>query len=232
MPTRQRAVLATAALAMSALALWPREVPASIEDQRARLPPSPQSDACVDEVSGTWRAHVYYARLRDWYRYELRIHREGDALRGTITLRGWTGRPEESEPPACRPGLRDAEWSETVVGTVTRAAEGTTVRFDATSWRVERTHCGDPSGDYALDHFAGLLDTARQEFTSINTYTFGNGETFADPTLFRRVECVRRSGTSGDPSQAQRPRVVVEGLGQAAPPPMPAQRRSRFGCGR
>jgi hypothetical protein len=61
---------------------------ASIEDQRARLPPVPNMNECIDEVSGVWRAHVYYARLRDWYRYELRIQRHGDVRTGSIWLRG------------------------------------------------------------------------------------------------------------------------------------------------
>ncbi len=229
MTTPRRTVFATGVLLVSALALWPRELPASVEDQRARLPPAPQAEGCVDEVSGVWRAHVYYSRLRDWYRYELHITRVGDTLSGSITLRGWTGRPEESEPPPCRPGLRDAEWTEVATGAVSRAAQGTTVRFDATTWRLDRTHCGNPSAEYALDHFSGALDAQRQEFVSTNTYTFGSGETFSDPTVFRRVSCPQRVGAS---QSAERPRVIVEGAG-AAPPPMPeARRRSRFGCGR
>jgi hypothetical protein len=227
MTTVRRTALGTGVLVVSALALWPRDLPASVEDQRARLPAAPEATGCADEVSGVWRAHVYYQRLRDWYRYELRVERRGDALTGSIHLRGWTGRPEETEPPPCRPGLRDAEWSEPATGSVSRGANGLTVRFDATSWRLERTHCGSPSGDYALDHFSGLLDERRQEFTSTNTYTFGNGETFADPTLFRRVSCTPRA------SSESRPRVVVEGVGAQPPPALPsARRRSLFGCGR
>jgi len=227
MATRQRSSLAVGVLLVGALALWPRDLPASIEDQRARLPPAPQANECVDDVSGVWRAHVYYSRLRDWYRYELRIQRTGDALTGSIHLRGWTGRPEETEPPVCRPGLRDAEWSETATGSVSQTAQGTFVRFDATSWRVERTHCGSASGDYALDHFAGLIDAQRQEFTSINSYTFSSGERFEDPTLFRRVECPRRAGGAG-PTQ---PQVIVQGLGSQPPPALPEPRRRRlFGC--
>lgn len=230
MPTRQRTALALGVLVVSSLALWPRDLPASIEDQRARLPPAPQASECTDDVSGVWRAHVYYTRLRDWYRYELRIQRSGDALTGSILLRGWTGRPEETEPPVCRPGLRDAEWSETATGSVSQTPQGTAVRFDGTSWRVERTHCGSASGDYALDHFAGLIDGQRQEFTSINSYTFSSGERFEDPTLFRRVECVRRASA---PSAAQRPQVIVQGVGTQAPPALPETRRRRlFGCSR
>ncbi|MBL8682392.1 MAG: hypothetical protein JNK05_24715 [Myxococcales bacterium] len=230
MPTNKRArrtVLLFGVACVATLALWPRDLPASIEDQRARLPPPPDPNACADEVSGIWRAHVYYARLRDWYRYELRIARTGDALTGTILLRGWTGTPSENEPPACRPGLRDAEWSEPATGVVTRDARGTTVRFDATSWRLERTHCGRPSDEYALDHFTGLLDGARQEFTSINSYTFPNGDHFEDPTLFRRVQCTPRDGAG--------PRVttVVVPTGTNVPPPMPEGRRRRlFSCAR
>jgi hypothetical protein len=225
-PTR-RIALSGALLTMCALALWPRDLPASIEDQRARLPPAPEPDGCADEVSGVWRAHVYYSRLHDWYRYELRIARQGDALTGTIHLRGWTGTPTETEPPACRPRLRDAEWSEVASGAVTQTPQGLQVRFDATSWRLERTHCGEPGGDYALDHFAGQLDGPRQEFTSINTYTFGNGDTFADPTLFRRVSCTPRAGAG-----PQRPAVIVRPSGADVPPPLPNARRRLFSCSR
>jgi hypothetical protein len=222
----RRTPLVMGVCALCAMALWPREVPASVEDQRARLPPAPQPEGCADEVSGVWRAHVYYARLRDWYRYELRITREGDTLRGTIWLRGWNGRPDEPEPPPCRPGLRDAEWTELAEGAVTRGPEGTTVRFDATSWRLERTHCGNASGEYALDHFSGRLDVERQEFTSLNSYSFGGGERFQDPTLFRRVQCV--------PREASAPRITtVVRETREAPPPLPSRRRRPlFSCAR
>jgi hypothetical protein len=211
---------------MCALALWPRDLPASIEDQRARLPPAPEPDGCADEVSGVWRAHVYYSRLHDWYRYELRIARQGDALTGTIHLRGWTGTPTETEPPACRPRLRDAEWSEVASGAVTRTPQGMHVRFDATSWRLERTHCGEPGGDYALDHFAGQLDGPRQEFTSINTYTFGNGDAVS-PRLVHAPRGGERAATRGDraaerggrsPAAAERETAVVLVLSVSVPP--------------
>lgn len=207
---------------MSTLALWPRESPASIEDQRARLPPPPPPATCSDPVSGVWHAHVYYARLHDWYRYELNIQRNGDQLTGTIHLRGWNGTLQETEPPRCRPGLRDAEWSEVASGSVSNNQE---IRFEATSYRVEREHCGSAGGDYALDRFAGTLNPTTQEFVSINTYTFSNGETFSDPTLFRRVSCPT-GPSAGEPP---RPQVVVIPSNEA---PLAPPRRRLFSCSR
>jgi hypothetical protein len=206
--------------AISVVALWPRELPASIEDQRARLPAPAQPAQCADPVAGTWQAHVYYARLHDWYRYELRIVRVGNQLSGTIWLRGWNGTVQETEPPACRPGLRDAEWSEVASGVVQE--DGKTLQFNAQSFRVEREHCGHAGGDYALDRFAGTIDPARQEFVSVNTYTFSNGETFSDPTLFRRTACP-------GPVETQRPTVVVVPSPEVRVAP---QRRRMFSCSR
>jgi hypothetical protein len=227
----RRFALSSAVLTLSALALWPRELPASIEDQRARLPPAPAPQGCADEVSGVWRAQVYYSRLRDWYRYELRLTRVGDTLSGTILLRGWSGRPDEPEPPRCRPGLRDAMWSEVATGSVGRGPGGIIVQVDAVSWKLERTLCGDASGEYALDHFTGPLDATRQEFTSINRYTFGQGETFEDPTLFRRIDCPPATHAPG--AITPRTGVIVQPPAVTIPPPVSSARPRRgFSCSR
>ncbi|MDP3277109.1 MAG: hypothetical protein Q8Q09_18095 [Deltaproteobacteria bacterium] len=209
---------------MGWVGLRPQSAPASIEDQRARLPPTQVRGGCSDEVSGRWIAHVYYAQLRDWYRYELLLTQRGDVLSGSIRLRGWTGTPSESEPPACRPGLRDAEWSEPAEGLVIRGPDGLSVRVDATSVRIEATHCGSASGTFALDHFAGRIDPTTQEFVSTNTYTFG-AQTLTDLTVFRRVACA--DGASPSPPIA--PTVTVP---QAHEDPSPRPSRRAFRCGR
>lgn len=208
---------------MTALAIWPRNLTASIEDQRTRLPASPPAATCADSVSGIWRAHVYYARLHDWYRYELNITRNANTLSGSIRLRGWNGTLQETEPPPCRPGLRDAEWSEVAAGTVD--ATNTQIRFEASSYHVEHEYCGSAGGDYALDRFAGTIDLEKQEFVSINTYTFSNGETFSDPTLFRRVSCPAPAGATVQ----VRPEVTIVPASEA---PLAPRRRRLFSCSR
>src|SRR5690606_32461469 len=59
---------------------------------------------CDDPIEGIWTAHRYSPARRDWARMSLRIEREGDELRGTITSRVWSGLPSDRRPLPCAPG--------------------------------------------------------------------------------------------------------------------------------
>ncbi|HEY8427073.1 MAG TPA: hypothetical protein VIL20_01810, partial [Sandaracinaceae bacterium] len=69
----------------------PSRAPATIAEQRARLPPAAE---CDDEiVAGIWRSHAYNAQFGDWAVFTLTIRRvpgHPDQLVGTITNHSWT----------------------------------------------------------------------------------------------------------------------------------------------
>lgn len=207
---QRRAVAALLATALAALVLFPGIGRATIEEQRARLPPPA---TCADGVEGVWLSHTYNPDYQDWYMFTLRIRRRAAGspqLIGEIESHSWDGSPQEAEPPACRPGLN--HW------TVFMSAEGTLVNglvhFWGTSWRVKDTFCGYAPGpsSYNLDHFSGQIDPAIQEFQSVNN---DGGRSVNDPTVFRRIGCL-------EPPPV--PHV------QVAPPPFYPTARSG-GCG-
>ncbi len=181
---RRRAILALLAAALAAVVLFPGIGRATIEEQRARLPPPA---TCPDGVEGVWLSHTYNPDYQDWYMFTLRIRRKapGSAeLIGEIESHSWDGTPQEAEPPACRAGLN--HW------TVAMPAQGTEVNglvhFWGTSWHVKESFCGSSPGlgSYNLDHFSGQIDPAIQEFQSVNN---DGGRSVNDPTVFRRIGC-------------------------------------------
>jgi hypothetical protein len=192
--------------------LSPRVAPATIEDQRSRLPP-PAFECGEDPIVGIWQAHAYYAHVRQWYRFELTIAREDPAQRaaltGTIHVEFWDGGPERAQPPACaEPGDR--------AGVLERAegrSEGLELRFDATDWR-DLELCDKAVRGYLLDHFSGTVDPERMEFQSLLN---ADAPEWRDvPTVFRRVRC-------GSADRDAAPRVTVR-----APPYQPPE---QGGCG-
>ena len=70
---RRRAFAALVAGAVTGLALFPGVGYATIEEQRARLPPPA---TCADGVEGVWLSHTYNPVYRDWYMFTLRIRRK------------------------------------------------------------------------------------------------------------------------------------------------------------
>lgn len=182
---RRRAFAALVAGAVVGLALFPGIGHATIEEQRARLPPPA---TCADGVEGVWLSHTYNPTYSDWYMFTLRIRRKAAGskeLVGEIESHSWNGSQEDTEPPACRIGLD--HW------TVFMPAEGTEVNglvhFGGTSWRVKDAFCGTAPtpGTYNLDHFSGQIDPAIQEFQSVNN---DGGRSVNDPTVFRRIGCL------------------------------------------
>jgi len=170
---------------MVGILLVPGTAPATVEEQRARLPPAAH---CEDPVTGVWKSHKHDPRYGDWYIFTLHVKRseqDDSRLTGTIQAHSWTGGPQQEEPPPCAPGV----WHWTVMmnaeGSVTPSGE---IRFWGTDWRPENAFCGRMlgPGEYNTDHFSGTIDPAIQEFQSVNN---DGGRSIDDPTVFRRISC-------------------------------------------
>ena len=176
-----------AALALATLACWlvPREGHATIEEQRARLPP-PAAD-CTDPVEGVWLAHQFDAERRPqrWHTFTLEIKRVGESsrdLEGTILGHFWNGTPADKNTPPCRPGGYESMVRMPAKGTI----EGQEVTFWGTSWTREAVPCGS-AGGYNLDKFSGKIDPKILEFQSVNN---DGGESVNEPHVFRRIRCL------------------------------------------
>ena len=78
-------------------------VPATVAEQRQRLPAAAE---CDDPIAGVWRAHVYRPDIRRWTlnTMELRWSPDRSKLLSSYENHYWRGGPEDSEPPPCRPG--------------------------------------------------------------------------------------------------------------------------------
>lgn len=193
------------------ISLGPALAPATIEDQRSRLPP-PAFECEADPISGVWQAHAYYAHVGQWYLLELSIERDPgrpESLRGTIRSEFWDGGPELAQPPLCT----EAGERAAVIQTASGQAEGLALRFDAIDWR-DLAACGPFSGAYLLDHFSGTIEPERMEFQSLLN---ADAPEWKDvPTVFRRVRC-------GPGSAVLEPKIIV------APPPY--EPPAREGCG-
>jgi hypothetical protein len=196
-----------------ALTLGPALAPATIEEQRQRLPPP--AEACGDDpIAGVWRAHVYYAHVQQWYMTRIEIERDaadasGERLVGSIYSEFWDGGPEHTLPPACDgPGNRSA-----VNERATGHARGVALEVDAIDWR-DAAVCGPTSFGYLLDHFSGTVDIERMEFQSLLN---ADAPEWQDvPTVFRRIACSQNQ-------PAPEPKIAI-----APPPYEPVERE---GCG-
>lgn len=199
---------------VAGLTVRPAEAPATVAEQRARLPPPAE---CDDPIAGTWRGLTWYPHHREWFEFTLEIQRvpgKDGELSGSILADFWDGVPEVSEPGACTgPGNR-VLVRQPAVGTF----DGKQVTFRGTSWKVERVVCGEWSGDYAVERFRGTLEPERQEFQSVNDWREGDGD--EEPTVFRRIRCP--DAPSDGPVE---PRPAE---GSARPPPF--QPRVKSGC--
>ncbi|MCC6525554.1 MAG: hypothetical protein IT373_23085 [Polyangiaceae bacterium] len=185
-----RARMAAVALGALALVLAPRSAPASVSEQRARLPPPA---FCEDPVVGVWRAHVFHERHGFWGIYVLDIHRKSGSpneLVGTMTGEEWPGGAGDAEPGTCQGAVR---WRFHVTMNATGRYDAGEVRFDGLDWKIDRVLCGTlPEGfRYNPDHYSGRIDPAIQEFQSVNN---DGGIAVNEPIVFRRVTCRDESG--------------------------------------
>ncbi len=147
--------------------------------QRALLP---NGGRCDDPIAGVWRAQKFRASERTWVRFVLRIRREGDALRGTITSRIWSGSPSNPQPGTCTPFGFDHTWRMSAGGRL----EGNSVTFGSRSARLVEQHCPSSDARYAPDSFSGTVDPLREVFESHNN---DGAFDIDEPYTFRRVAC-------------------------------------------
>ena len=203
-----------------AMVLLPSLAPATVEEQRARLPPPA---VCADPLEGVWVSHKYESPYDEWMIFTLDLRRDprGAAsptvlgvvgrtpIVGRITARAWFGSgPQGSAPPAWAPGIHPWEVGMSAEG----FADGGRIELWGTRWAVQNVWCGPRSFGYNLDHFTGVIDPSIQEFQSVNN---DGGRAVNDPTVFRRVRCY-------EPTVVQHPVV--------APPAFRPSPRS--GCAR
>jgi hypothetical protein len=165
----------------------PAEVSATIEEQRARLPPAPEK--CADEVEGTWMSLKYSPHYHppQWYEVTIEIKRTApgsELLEGSMLVRYWFGGPGDAKPPACKPGGYDRFVFQPSVGKITTDGQ---LRVDATSWSQREVRCGGEGyRGYNLDHYAGKIDPVLKEFQSVNN---DGGIAVNEPAVFRRIRC-------------------------------------------
>jgi hypothetical protein len=214
-PVRPLLVGAVAAVVATGV-LAPRSTGATVEEQRARLPPPA---TCPDKVEGTWLALNYDRPYNEWYDRTLVIRRSaprmlGDgpgALEGDSLAHFWTGGERDEKPPGCSPGRYEAVVKMPARGSVDKDGK---VTFGATSYTFDRVVCGNP-GSYNPDNYSGKIDPDRQEFQSVNN---DGGRAVNEPLVFRRVRCL---DTPGPTSQ--------RGAGKAPPPAFAPPKRA-WGC--
>lgn len=206
---RRRAALGALVALLGAGFLWPSVLPATVEEQRARLPPPPPPGQCPNPVEGVWKSLRWYPGNAAWYSFVLEVHMRGDRLVGRIDAYSWDTPPNQSEPGPCRAGLSHWVVSQTAEGTI----HGLRLDFGGTRWAVAQVMCGPRPEGYNLDHFRGIIDTSLQEFQSVNN---DGGLQIDEPTVFRRIRCL-------EPDSPPHPYV--------APPNFQPPRR-RTGCGR
>lgn len=170
--------------------LPPSTSPATVTEQRARLPPPA---TCEDPVEGIWRAHYHDPRRFAWREFTLEIHRQkgsAEELTGTVTNHGWGGGAEQSQPPACTAGVQ--RWQIKMDGA--GSYRDRTVRFGGTRWWLDKQICGQGHwgpGSYNLDQFAGTIDPQLQEFQSVGN---DGGVLVNVPMVFRRIRCFDEQG--------------------------------------
>jgi hypothetical protein len=207
--------LALAAFAVGTC-LRPARAPATVQEQRARLPPPAE---CADPVAGKWKSHAYDDTYGEWSIFTLDIRRvdgSDEALVGAITNESWRGSAEQSQPGPCR-GLDHLRIGMDARGTIT----GGQIAFTAYGqWRLEATLCGEFSGLYNLDSFTGRIDPDLLEFQSVNN---DGGRAVNHPTVFRRIACA-----DGDAPVDTR---IGEPTANVAPPPLyPPEDEPAVGC--
>lgn len=158
---------------------------ATIEEQRARLPPP--AECGDDPVEGIWKSHKYNPMFGDWSVFTLHIRRvegsEGE-LTGLIRNHGWSGGPHDEEPPDC--GRGGWQWIVSMDARGTIDAQGH-IRFGGVGqWRLDQAICRRGPWGYNLDNFSGTIDSTIQEFQTLNN---DGGRDRNVPYVFRRIRC-------------------------------------------
>jgi hypothetical protein len=95
-------------------------------------------------------------------------------------------------------------------GTVDATA---TVDFGSTTYTIASNPCGNP-GRYYPDHFTGKIDSAIQEFQSVNN---DGGPAVNEPVVFRRIRCLD---------------APFRNKSEAPPPAFAPPKRRAWSCGK
>ncbi len=191
---------------------YPDSSSATVEEQRARLPPAAR---CSDLVEGTWLATNFQANRAVWHEYTLEIRRGvpgGAEIKGEMSVHYWSGGDQDERPPKCRPGGYEVYVKMQGSGTVAPNGE---VAFGSKSYVVDKAPCGT-SRRYNPDNFTGKIDPDLQEFQSVNN---DGGNAVNEPTVFRRIRCIDSA------------RLVAPG-NRPTPPSFAPPKRGLFSCGR
>ena len=178
----RQALLAAIVLTPLAIVALPPSAPASIEEQRKRLPPP--AKGCPDAIEGVW---VCIDNPRgDWYRHALHIEREAPSsiqLTGKIQTRSWSGpRHDPAYPESCEGGASDYEVRQPSTGTFVDGR----VSFGAQSYIISTIRCGFGPSNYHPDTFTGQLLDDGTEFHSVHD------DGYHEPRVrvFRRIQCM------------------------------------------
>jgi hypothetical protein len=170
-----------------ALLLFPRG-----EDHRCHIvypmPPHvepAQPSPCDDPYVGLWSARTHRDEHGDWHEYMLDIRRDGDQLRGVMTLRAWPGIGADASVPECADGTRMVTLFDEIP--VEIAQRGNEIRIDAGHAGVHRDATCNPVGDYSPDHFVGTID-GRGSMEMVNSDD--GGYAHERPYEFVRMTCV------------------------------------------
>jgi hypothetical protein len=172
------ATVAAAAILVAMIVRVP-DAPATVAEQRARLPPPAD---CGDKVEGKWKALVYQPNGGAWYEWSLEIYQDDEdptILTGTTYVDLWTGPEDQPEPVQCTEFRFKGKMKAT--GTFTNGI----VAFNGGPFELLETVCGSYFG-YNPDNFSGKLDTDLQEFQSVNN---DGGISVNQPVVFRRIGC-------------------------------------------
>lgn len=169
----------TAAAVVLACLLRPTLAPATVEEQRRRLPPPAQD--CQDPVTGFWMGHQ--VTRGTWYRFTLDVRRVepgGSELTGSIESLYWD--VDAPEPPPCEGNNHDQLLID--MPAKGRFEDGR-IEFTGQSWTLRKTLCGSMFGSYAPDSFAGRLIEENTEFHTEND----DGYNPITTVVFRRIKC-------------------------------------------
>jgi len=172
-----------------------RDAPATIEEQRARLPPAAE---CSSPMAGRWRSLNFNEYEGAWYQFTLEIRedpRDSSLLTGEIFVDTWDGVATTAEPPV--PCIRRSKGKMNGHGTFKHGE----VFFGGSDYRRTEQVCG-PTVGYNPDQFTGKLDTERQEFQAVNN---DGGIMVNAPTVFRRIGCFEQDGRKSPDSDVTPP---------------------------
>lgn len=142
----------------------------------------PNGGACDDPAVGRWRAQKFRASDRTWVRFTLRVRRQGDALRGTIESRIWSGSASDPRPGECTALSSDHTWRMQARG----AIDGNEMRFESRRARLVAEHCPRGGTRYAPDRFQGTVEPLRGVFQAVNN---DGAFDIDEPYTFRRTSC-------------------------------------------